>query len=99
MVIEVPMNPASAIISAVCELFWLLAQEKGPQTAFTRLEPQMRVKVLAAMAGLIILGFGMVALAWLGARVTRRYMKQGDRNRPPPDEDDWARKPIVPKDK
>ncbi|MGE0758380.1 MAG: hypothetical protein AB7O38_15235, partial [Pirellulaceae bacterium] len=70
-----------------------LLSDQQPQNLLTRLDPAMRAKVLAAMAGLIILGFGMVALAWLGARVTRRYMNQGNRDRPPPDENDWARKP------
>ena len=76
----------------------LLAAEQ-PQTLLTRLDPSVRAKVLAALAGLIILGFGMVALVWLGARVTRRYMNQGTPRRTPPDENDWARKPIVPPEK
>jgi hypothetical protein len=75
----------------------LLAAEQ-PDTPLRRLDPATRAKVLAAFAGLVILGFGMVALIWLGARVTRRYMNQGRSDRPPLDENDWARKPLVPPD-
>jgi hypothetical protein len=74
----------------------LLAQQKA-QTLLTRLDSERRAKVLAALAGLIILGFGLVALAWLGARFTRRYMNQGtDDNRSQKDDpDDWAATPMV----
>jgi hypothetical protein len=79
---------------------WLLAQET-PQTPFQRLDPQTRVKVLAAFAAFVILGIGLVLLAWVGARVTRRYMNQGPSR--PLDmtevQDDWATKPLVPPDK
>lgn len=76
---------------------WLLAQQGEP--LIRRLEPQMRAKVLAALAGLVILGFGMIALVWLGGRATRRYMgiqrksRRGDSEISP---DDWAHKPLVP---
>src|SRR5438105_1161527 len=48
----------------------LLAQA---QPLIKRLDDQTRAKVLSALAGLIILGFAMVLLAWLGARVVQRY--------------------------
>jgi hypothetical protein len=74
----------------------ILAQEKSGEP-LSRIDPQTRAKLLAALAGLIILGLGMMALVWLGARVTRRYMNQGGAfHERPPDEDDWARKPLVP---
>jgi hypothetical protein len=75
---------------------WLLAQEKT-QSALQRMSPQQRAKVLAAFAAFLILGFGMVALAWVGARVTRRYMNQGPLRRLDPTlmQDDWASKPLV----
>jgi hypothetical protein len=59
-----------------------------------------RAKVLAALAGLVILGIGMVLLTWLGARFTQRY-RQGTpylRPTPRPGEHDWAGKPLVPKE-
>ena len=62
-----------------------------------RLPDEIRAKVLAALAGLIILGFGMVALIWLGARVTHRYRhgKAYFRPTPRPGEHDWAGKPLA----
>lgn len=74
----------------------LLAQDK-PLTVFQRLGRERQAKVLAALAGFIILGIGMVALAWVGARVTRRYMNQEPLRRRTVEEleDDWASKPLV----
>jgi hypothetical protein len=75
----------------------LLAQ--AAETAFERLPPATRARVLAALAGLIILGMALVLLTWLGARATRRYMRIGQSSRPSAtvlDQDDWARKPIHP---
>ena len=62
-----------------------------------RLPDPARAKVLAALAGLIILGFGMVLLTWLGARVTQRYRKGAAyfRPTPRPGEHDWAKKPLA----
>jgi hypothetical protein len=75
---------------------WVLAQTERP--LFLRLEPEDRVRVVAALAGLIILGFAMVLLVSWGARATRRYMnrpvhspRSGD-----PQVDDWAKKPLIP---
>jgi hypothetical protein len=71
-----------------------LAQDEPP---LKRMEGAMRVRVLAAMAGLIILGFGLVLLTWLGARVTQRYRWGTSYFRPTqrPGEHDWARRPLI----
>lgn len=76
---------------------WLFAQQTEP--LIRRLDPQMRAKVLAALAGLIILGMAMVALAWLGGRATKRYMgiePKSKRREPALNPDDWAEKPLLP---
>ncbi len=79
----------------------LLANAPPPTKAvLERLEPERRAKVLAALAGLLILGFGLVILAWLGARATRRYMRREPLlfKKPPVGtpvrEKDWAEKPL-----
>lgn len=65
-----------------------------------RIGPQRRAKVLSALAGLVILGLGMIFLTWLGARATRRYMnREPILRQKPPDatplrEKDWAEKPL-----
>ena len=62
-----------------------------------RLDPSDRVRVLAALAVLLILAFGFILFARWGARFTRRYMEgprraaKGDR----PRVDDWAGKPLI----
>lgn len=72
-------------------------QKKKP--LIESLDDQTRVKVLAALAGLIILGLAMLLLVWLGARITWRYRDSAARYEPPRrttlDLDDWARKPLV----
>ena len=74
----------------------LLAAEDA-QPLIQQLEPAMRAKVLAALAGLVILGIAMVVFAWWGARATRRYMNQAAwrTRRTPAAEEDWANKPLV----
>jgi hypothetical protein len=49
---------------------FLLAQQAP---LIDRLDEVSRAKVLAALAALIILGFAMVLLTWLFARVVQRY--------------------------
>jgi hypothetical protein len=70
-----------------------------PQPPLLRLKPRDRARVLAALAGLVILGFALVALAWWGARYTRRYLKRpwphSARHRSRTiSEFDWAEKPL-----
>jgi len=84
-----------------CRRQTLLANAPPPtKSALERLDPERRAKVLAALAGLLILGFGLVMLAWLGARATRRYMRREPLlfQKPPAGtplrEKDWAEKPL-----
>lgn len=81
------------VVGAAC----FLAQQT-PQSALQRMLPKERAAVLAALAAFIILGLGLIALIWLGARVTRRYMNQQPLR--PLDfnqiQDDWSNKPLVP---
>ena len=68
------------------------------QAGIQKLDGKTRAKVLAALAGLVILGFGMVLLTWLGARVTQRYMRGSAKTKLPtvrPPDDDWAKKPLA----
>jgi hypothetical protein len=62
--------PAAALVLS-CGL--AAAQDDMPP--IKRLDDASRAKVLAALAGLIILGFALVLLAWLGARITQRYRR------------------------
>lgn len=84
---------AWSVVVLPCSLAWA-EPERLP--LIKRLDGATRAKVLATLAGLIILGFAMVALIWLGARFTQRY-----RNRKPyfqptprPGEHDWAKRPM-----
>jgi hypothetical protein len=64
------------------------------------LDDPTRAKVLAALAALIILGFAMVLLTWLFARVVHRYRHGTSYFRPTvrPAEHEWAKKPLTPTD-
>jgi len=67
-----------------------------PAPPIKRLDDPTRVKVLAAIASLVILGFGMVLLTWLGARFAQRYRQSTPylRATSRPGEHDWARRPL-----
>ena len=56
--------------------FPLIAQG-AKQAGIDKLDGATRARVLAALASLIILGFGLVLLAWMAGRFTRRYMGSG----------------------
>jgi len=78
-------------------VIWLQAKEP----LFKRLNPQMRVKVAAALTALVILALLLMILAWLGARATRSYMRMGWKETPSPESkprqaetEDWAKKPL-----
>jgi hypothetical protein len=69
------------------------------QTMLERLDPPTRASVLMALLGLMILGFGLMLLAWLGARFTRRYRKgrapaRSREGVPQRQEDAWWKKPV-----
>lgn len=105
------MNATSAIFLSSCvsvhsgEGPWtawaglLLAQgESNRHLAIERLDPLTRAKVLAALTGLIILMFGLMLLASLGARWARNYGNSSRRavttqKKSPTRLDDWASKP------
>jgi hypothetical protein len=71
----------------------LLAQDAAQQPLILRLDGARRAKVLAALAGLVMLGFLLVLLTWLGGRVARRYMGVGIKPKPLPlpGDEEWTR--------
>ncbi len=72
----------------------LLAAEEQQKPLLFRLDGATRAMVLAALAALVILGFLMIALTWLGARMTRRYMGPSLKRSKPttlPSDEEWAR--------
>jgi hypothetical protein len=87
---------AGFVMLLVVDVAWA----ETPSLPIKRLDDPTRVKVLAAVAGLIILGFAVVLLTWLGARVTQRYRNGASyfRPTPRPGEHDWAAKPLMPRE-
>lgn len=89
------------VIRPLTAMVWLLAQEKT-QSAVQRMDPATRSKLFfaafVALIAFVLLWFSVIALAWLGARVTKRYMNQGSIRRRDLAhfQDDWASKPLVP---
>jgi hypothetical protein len=75
-----------------------LAQDQLP--GIKRLDDLTRAKALAALAALVILGFAMVLLTWLAARMTQRYRRGTAYFQPTvrPGEHAWAKKPLTPTD-
>jgi hypothetical protein len=75
---------------ASCSMPVLFAADQA-KPLLVRLDPQSRASLLAALAGMIVLAFGFMVLAYLGAR----YVKRIARQRPPPrrrDTSDWDRR-------
>jgi hypothetical protein len=75
----------------------LLAANQRAEPLLVRLEPRQRAKVVMALLGLVIVGAGLVALAWLGGREVRRIARKRPRATST-HEDAWYRKPLVPKE-
>jgi hypothetical protein len=75
----------------------LLADTTDGQSLLMRLEPASRAKVLMALLALVLVGLGLIALAWLGGRHLRRIarLRPGPTN---PRTEDWYHKPLVPPD-
>ncbi len=75
----------------------LLAAADRAEPLLMRLDPEQRAKVLMAFVGLVLVGALLIAIVWLGGRHLRRIA----RNRPrptSPHDDQWYRKPLVPKE-
>ena len=80
---------------ALAQWFGPLATENGGRL-IDRLDGATKAKVLAALAALVILGFAMMLLAWLGGRAVKRYMNSGTGRRPSKiDVNDWALKSLI----
>ena len=87
---------AGGTIASASSIAW--AEER--QIPLRRLDDATRAKVLAVLAALIILGFGMVLLTWLAARFVQRY-RHGTwylNPTPRPGEHAWAKKPLIPRE-
>jgi hypothetical protein len=92
----------AALSNALFALAPILAQAQGERHfQFEQLDPPARAKVLAALTGLIILMFGLMVLASMGARWARAYghrtpLSFERRQKRTFDPDDWAGKPLGP---
>jgi hypothetical protein len=77
---------------------WPLAAAEKAEPMLMKLDPANRAKVLMALLALVLVGLGLIALAWIGGRRLRRVIKQPLRpvHR---SEDQWYRKPLVPQEK
>lgn len=83
-------------IAGARQLFW--AWKTPPLTdpqAVRQMKEQASITGLAALAGVILLGAFLIAVVWVGARITRRYMRAGDqaRDRSAINPDDWSSRP------
>ena len=92
------MKPANLVLASFLVLA-LATPVFADVAPLPKLEGGRKAIFLAALAGLIILGFGMVALTWLGARFVQRYRHGSSTFQPTPrpTESDWARKPMADK--
>jgi hypothetical protein len=78
----------------LARLAWQLSSP-ADSSSLQQLKEQASVTGLAALAGIILLGCFLLAVVWVGARVTRRYMQADDdlKRSHPPRPDDWTGQP------
>ena len=76
-------------------LLWAAEEKAAP--LLMRLDPQNRAKVLMTLLGLVLLGVGLVALTLFAGRQVLRMARTSHRPTRR-HEDDWYRKPLVPKE-
>ena len=89
--------PAAVVSMAVLRLFGggTILENNIVQTGASA-GSSIAAGVIFTLPALIILGFAMVALTWLGARVTRGYMDGTSylRATPRPETSDWSGRPV-----
>jgi hypothetical protein len=70
-----------------------------PPAKNPKLDRHTRIELLFVLVMLVAVGLGLIAFTWLTARLTRRYMKPGEKlpaRRPDAVfTDDWAAKPLT----
>jgi hypothetical protein len=76
---------------------FILAQNEKAEPLLLRLDPQTRAKVVMALLGIVLVGIMLVTLIMIAARSVLRAARatRGPTRR---GEDDWYRKPLVPKE-
>jgi hypothetical protein len=75
----------------------LVAAEAEKRILLMRLDPANRAKVIMSLLALVLVGIGLIALAWLGARRLRRIARTRHAASSP-HEDAWYQKPLAPPD-
>ena len=76
----------------------LLLAESATKPPILQMSSENRFRALALVALLLVLGLVLIALTWLGARFTRRYMNRDSRatvlEDSRPRQDDWTDLPL-----
>jgi uncharacterized protein HemX len=77
------------------------AEKNAKNAPKKRMDGPTRAKIFAALAGIAIFGIGIVLLAWLAGRMTRRMLQTTEEQRQKYltteqlTRDDWADKPLT----
>ena len=71
------------------------------ETVLEQLDPKTRTELVVTLLGVVFLGFALMLVAWLGARIVRRYAGMSSArfrksNGSTYADDDWWQKPLVP---
>ena len=80
--------------AAIAGIPWLMGADADPNTLWERLSRIQQAKVLMALLGLLLLALVMLLVISAGARMVRRFARQGV-GPSRAEQDDWARKPLV----
>lgn len=91
----VTLLPACAPLAmAAPVLAW--AEDKA-EPLLMRLTPENRGRVLLALLAIVIVGVALIAIAVIGGRYVLRQARESH-GPTPLGEDDWYRKPLIPRD-
>lgn len=88
---------SSWVAAAQTHALPLLAVEQKAEPLLMRLDPPVRAKVLMALLGLVLVGIGLVAITLIAGRHVVRIAR-ASHGPTPRHEDDWYRKPLIPKE-
>ena len=100
------LNMAEALLSKYMEMIPEFTSQSLPpvalakkQTVLEQLDPETSTQLFALLVELVLAGIVLMAVAWLGARLVRRYANMNSQESSPRKvthtEDDWWQKPLV----
>ena len=88
------LQVCAVVVHAGLVLAWA---ENKAEPLLMRLTPENRSRVLLALLAIVLVGVALIAVAVIGGRYVLRQARESH-GPTPLGEDDWYRKPLIPRD-